>query len=161
MLRFNESKVKSNWGLLTFSRSVWQQVKKTLNRNSLFSFHLILFHMLTQLWFFFKKRYITRSQSAVRTALSCCKTIIKYGIEVCFILKRCITKRRALGIFILTIYHKTDKFPSLTLIKPTEFCYSFLVTCQVPGGSNIFLWLGLSGLFLEVCQISSDLYNRV
>lgn len=108
-----------------------------------------------------KKKYITRSQSAVRTAFSCCKTIIKYGIEVCFVLKRCITKRRALGIFILTIYHKTDKFPSLTLIKPTEFCYSFLVTCQVPGGSNIFLWLGLSGLFLEVCQISSDLYNRV
>lgn len=83
-----------------------------------------------------------------------------YGVEVCIVLKRCIIERRYLGI-LYSIYCKTDKFPSLTLIKPTEFCYSFLVIRQVPGGSNIFLWLRLSGLLLESCQISFDLYNKV
>lgn len=45
-------------------------------------------------------------------------------------------EKRGLGGLYL-IYGKTDKFPSLTLSKSTEFSYSFSVFHQVPGDSNI------------------------
>lgn len=96
----------------------------------------------------------------MRTKFKCCKTMMMYDVEVCVVLKRRIMERRYLGI-LYSIYCKTDKFPSLTPIKSAGFCYSFLVIRQVPGGSNIFLWLGLSSLLLESFQISFDLYNKV
>lgn len=63
--------------------------------------------------------------------------------------------------FILMIYCKTEKFPSLTLIRHTKFCYSsfgFMPSARRQQHISV-AWVILPA-FGKLPYISSNLYNK-